>query len=333
MGKEINKIGWGTKFACFLVGWNASILEECGEASRRTLRKYISALLILSIIWGIIGFCFATNYIRLDSLWGRLASAATFVTIIICVERYIILTGVLSFMMKLARVSLAVLMAILGSTIFDQIMFKDDVEFIMKNDRTKLVLEETERRNSLIDKELSILKMDIDSLNRENSVLNEKIVKNPTITTVAVSTKKKAMGTDDNGNTIYAEERSVNRDVRENPLISQVKSNEKVRDDYIKRQNELQTKKLDTQDVVRAEYEQSHRGFLIELKALVSLLAKDWIALVFYVILFAFLMMLELLIIMSKGGDGDSDYDLVVKHQLKIKQETLKRMEEGLLSK
>ena len=112
MGKEINKIGWGTKFACFLVGWNASILEECGEASRRTLRKYISALLILSIIWGIIGFCFATNYIRLDSLWGRLASAATFVTIIICVERYIILTGVLSSMMKFARVSLAVLMAI-----------------------------------------------------------------------------------------------------------------------------------------------------------------------------------------------------------------------------
>ena len=53
-------------------------------------------------------------------------------------------------------------------------MFKDDVEFIMKNERTELVLKETERRNSLIDKELSILKMDIDSLNRENSVLNEK---------------------------------------------------------------------------------------------------------------------------------------------------------------
>lgn len=44
-------------------------------------------------------------------------------------------------------------------------------------------------------------------------------------------------------------------------------------------------------------------------------------------------MLLELLVVMSKGGDGDSDYDLVVRHQQRIKAETLKRMEEGLLSK
>jgi hypothetical protein len=44
-------------------------------------------------------------------------------------------------------------------------------------------------------------------------------------------------------------------------------------------------------------------------------------------------MLLELLVVISKGGDGDSDYDLIVHHQLQIKAATLKRMEEGLLSK
>ena len=53
----------------------------------------------------------------------------------------------------------------------------------------------------------------------------------------------------------------------------------------------------------------------------------------FYIFLFLFLMFLELLIVLSKGGDGDSDYDLVVHHQQRIKSETLKRMEEGLLTK
>lgn len=333
MAKDINKIGWGTKFACFLVGWNADILKECGEASRRTLRKYVSALIILSIIWGVIGYCFASNYIRLENLFAKIAVSLTFITIILCVERYIILTGKLNWKMGTARVILAMLMAILGSTIFDQIMFKDDVEFMMKEQRTELVLKETAKRNQIIDAELNKLKVDIDSLNRENTFLNEQIVKKPSITTVAVSTKNKVVGTDEQGNPIYAEERSVDRNVIENPLINQFKSNETVRDKYIERQNELQSQKLNTQENVRIEYEETHKGFLIELNALISLLSKDIVALVFYIILFLFLMMLELLVIMSKGGDGDSDYDLVVHHQQRIKAATLKRMEEGLLSK
>ena len=132
MAKDINKIGWGTKFACFLVGWNADILKECGESSRRTLRKYMSAIIILSIIWGTIGYCFAERYIGLESLIGKCATSIVFMTIIICVERYIILTGKLSFWMKFFRVLLAMLMAVLGSTIFDQIIFKNDVEFEKK---------------------------------------------------------------------------------------------------------------------------------------------------------------------------------------------------------
>ena len=44
--------------------------------------------------------------------------------------------------------------------------------------------------------------------------------------------------------------------------------------------------------------------------------------------LFLFLMLLELLVVTSKGGDGNCDYDLIVEHQLNIKKNTLKQTEE-----
>ena len=50
-----------TKVGCFLTGWNADILETCTEASRKQLKKYTSALLILMILWAFIGWSFANK--------------------------------------------------------------------------------------------------------------------------------------------------------------------------------------------------------------------------------------------------------------------------------
>lgn len=51
----------------------------------------------------------------------------------------------------------------------------------------------------------------------------------------------------------------------------------------------------------------------------------------FYLLLLCFLTFLEMLVVMSKSGDGACDYDLIVEHQLRIKRETLKKTEDGLL--
>ena len=56
-----------TNIGCFLIGWDKNILSECGEASHRQFRKLISALSIMLILWGTIGYCFADRYINLDS--------------------------------------------------------------------------------------------------------------------------------------------------------------------------------------------------------------------------------------------------------------------------
>ena len=58
--KTIKNIG------CFLIGWNNNILSECGEASQRQFRKLLSAICIMMLMWGTIGYCFADRYINIE---------------------------------------------------------------------------------------------------------------------------------------------------------------------------------------------------------------------------------------------------------------------------
>ena len=84
-------MNWWIKLGCKLTGWNAAVLSQCSEASKLQLSKYTSALLILMIVWSITGFCFAQRYIGLP-IWGCTLVAMVFVTIVIMIERQILLT-------------------------------------------------------------------------------------------------------------------------------------------------------------------------------------------------------------------------------------------------
>lgn len=50
-----------TKIGCFIIGWKSDILKECGEASHRTFKRYISAIIILSIIGVLLVFALRTD--------------------------------------------------------------------------------------------------------------------------------------------------------------------------------------------------------------------------------------------------------------------------------
>lgn len=81
---------WWLRFGCSLTGWNANMLAQCSEASKSQLSKYTSALLILMIVWSITGFLFAQRYVGLP-VWGCLLVSLVFVTIVVMIERQIIL--------------------------------------------------------------------------------------------------------------------------------------------------------------------------------------------------------------------------------------------------
>ncbi len=321
-----------SKIGCFIIGWNPDILKECGESSYRALRRYMSAIIILMIIWGTIGYCFAERYIEVGSVFGKIMVSLGFMLIILCVERFIILhigrLGATGFF----RGVLAFLMAVLGSTVFDQIIFNNDVTVKMKEIRTEQINREIPRRISYLDNDIRRVTHLIDSIGQENIVLYEKLAKNPVITTTDVSTTTKQTGTANDGKPIEEKITNINKRSVENPINGQVKSNELALKNYQEQLNSYQEKKISVADDVRKEYEKAHVGFLEELQALFSILFENPIAFGFYMFLFMFLMFLELLVVTSKGGDTRCDYELIVEHQLNIKKRTLSETEKRLLN-
>lgn len=117
---------WWIKLGCFLTGWNYDILKNCTEASRKKLKKYTSAILILIIIWSFVGFSFAQNYLQAGTI-KSVCIAVIFVIIVIQIERQIILNMGKNGWSNTARIIIAIIMALLGSVILDQIIFKDDI--------------------------------------------------------------------------------------------------------------------------------------------------------------------------------------------------------------
>lgn len=328
-----NKIGFFSRLGCHLIGWNPDILAECGEASFRTLKRYVSAIVILAIVWGTIGYCFADRYIGVESVVAKIVISAVFITIIVCIERFIILNVGKLGAIGLFRVVLAFLMAVLGSTIFDQIIFKNDVEVKMKEVRTEQINAEIPKRMSIYDEDISDVTFLIDSIGRENIRLYGELSKRPTIAVSDVNTISRQIGVDSLGNAIMQKTTTVNKHNVENPLSAQVRANENALQMYQSQLEQFQKEKMNVAQVVRQQFENAPTGFLEELRALFSVVFNDWTAGAFYAFLFLFMMSLELLVVTSKGGDARCDYDLIVEHQLNIKKKTLENTTESLMGK
>jgi len=311
---------WWTKIGCFLTGWNSKILDTCTESSRKQLKKYSSAILILIILWAFIGFSFAERYVRAP-WWGSLVTAFIFVIIIIQIERQIILTVGKNHYLKIFRLVIAFIMAIIGSVILDQIIFKDDIEKKMIEIVDRQVNEQLPTRLTIINTKLQELQIEVDSLDNKNLELYGEISKNPTIKTVSTSTTLLQVKQLDGSYTTLPQQ-TISTNPIANPKVKEADINNLNLNTLRKQKEEYTLRKMDAENSLRLELK-SKQGFLEELNAIVEILKDKPIALFFYLILFSFLMSLELFVVVSKFGDQKSDYDLVIEHQLEQKKRTL----------
>lgn len=304
------------RLGCFLTGWNSKILVQCSEASYKHLKKYTAALLILMILWGFTGFCFAQRYVHAP-LWGCILSSVIFITIIVQIERQIILTVGTSKLGVVFRLFIAIIMAFLGSAILDQVIFGEDIKRKMVEITDKQVTELLPVRLKVIDDKLTELQQNIDSLDRINLVLNDEIAKNPTTKAISTSTIYKNVLQED-GTYKKIPETTVSTTPVANPRIKQVETNNVNLERLRKQQDEYTIKKLEVEKNLRQELS-SNVGFLEELHAMLELLSSRTEALIFYCIIFSFLISLELFVVASKMSDKKCDYDMIVEHQLNVK--------------
>ena len=309
-------MNWWIKLGCILTGWSSNVLAQCSEASRSHLSKYTSALLILILIWGVTGFCFAQRYIGLP-WWGCIMISLFFITIVIMIERQIILTIGKSFSMLLFRAAIAFVMAIIGSTIFDQTLFGKDIDKQMANTIEIQVEDLTKKRVRVIDEKIASLRFEIDSLDQINAMLQADVNAHPFVIQKTVTNTTSKIVTPE-GDIKTFNTPSVTSTQVANPKQAIIDGNNNKLKDLRKDENKWSEKKQTVEEDVRRECKASV-GFLEELEAMWDIITTRKLAGVFYLIFFTFLMSLELFVVVSKMVDKECDYEVAIKGAQKVR--------------
>ena len=316
---------------CFLIGWDKNILKECGEASYRQYRKLLSAISIMMILWGTIGYCFADRYINIESCYLKICVSLVFMLIVLCVERVIILTVGKAKLMSFMRVLLAMCMAIIGSCIFDQIIFRNDIQQAIQDNRENVISETINKRLSIYDSDIQRITRDMDSLSNATIALNEELQKRPVIKGTNVSTQEQIVGIDENGKPKKVRTQTVNTVTMANPLAEQLKANNDQIQIYSTQLEQLRQDKKEVAETVRAEINQRAPGFIEELEATLRVVSNSPVSLAFYIVLFCFLTFLELFVLTIKMGEKKCDYELIVEKQLYLKQNLMEQTAQSVL--
>lgn len=308
-------MNWWIKLGCKLTGWSSSVLSQCSEASKTQLSKYTSALLVLMIVWSITGFCFAQRYIGLP-IWGCILVSLVFVTIVVMIERQILLALHPTKKLATFRLVIAIIMAIVGSSIFDQTMFGKDIDKQMADTIELQTADLTQKRVSNIDSKLMAFQIEKDSLNKVNSELQADVNAHPWIIQKSVTNSQDRLVV--NGKIKVVNNPSVTTNQVANPKqIAIAANNEKIKQ-IVLQENDLNKKRLTVEEDTRKEC-QANVGFLEELEAMVSIVTTRTVAGIFYVIFFLLLMSLELFVVTSKMGDEECDYELAIKGAERVK--------------
>lgn len=314
---------WWLKFCCFLTGYNFYILSNCSEVSTRKVKKYTSALLIVTTVWAFVGYCFCDRYIKLDP-WGSLFGAVVSVVIIVQIERQILLAGKTNNSLKWTRFGLAILMSIVGSLIIDQIIFKDDIDKNKIAENQKQVNLLMPGRTKEITEQINQLNIVLATRESERKSIMDDISKNPTTQTVETVSNQIPVTstTTDSSNTSIVNttlRHSISKTIRAvpNPKIQQLPPIDKQIAELNAQKTTKETTLLGLKAVLEKEVNEK-MGFLEELTVMFNILKQSSIAMAVYIIWLLFLLILELLIVISKSNDTDSDYDRTIQKQMDL---------------
>lgn len=320
---------WWIKFGCFLTGYNYGIVANSSEVAAKAVKRYTSALMIVCILWSFIGYNFTFRYVH-GGTWGSIAGGILFVIIIIQIERQIILSINPSKWLYVFRGVIAIMMAIIGAIIIDQIIFKEDIDLekiTFLDERVKKALppktEELRLQINAIDSTINLKEI-------EKANLITDIDKHPTsiiYSTQAGRTDEKITTTDSSGKSITTSKSNptlitTSSNVA-NPKIELIPQIEKTIATLREEKNVKENALLNIRPQLEKEIS-SKVGFLDELEVMWSLITRSGVALCIWLIWFFFLLGLEMLVLISKVNEKENDYERTVLHQMELQLRKLK---------
>ncbi len=311
------------QFGCFLTGYNYNILRNCSEAAFKSVKKYTAAMIIVCILWFFIGFTFAQRYLSSGILGGTLAGGIS-VVIIIQIEKQIILSINPGKMLLIFRTCLALMMAVLGSVIIDQILLAKDIEVEKVSYVSNKVDSLLPKKTAELMSQILGLDTSIAAKEREKQQYVDEVAKHPVIPFITSQTQ-----------TIHTPVKYTDRSGKDS-IVTETKSQVSVSKNYVPNPksalipsidtniSEMQKQKTAKQNMllnIRPDLEKELKekaGFLDELKVMVQLISNSYVALSFWLLWILFFLFIEMLVLFSKMGDKSSDYEKAVLHHMNL---------------
>ncbi len=296
---------WFVRLGCFLTGYNCDLLRQCSEASYKQLKRYTSALLIIMPLWGFIGFFISKIYMKTD--WITSLIAAVFMMfIVVMIERQIILGVGRNGWLSVFRLLLGAVMAVLGATVIDQIFFQDDIERAkvetVQKDVNRILPQKTKELNRMIQEKDSLLAVKEMKYRKLMTELDKK----PFLTLTNVRVKRDSTGK-------VVERMRVTEKVKNPKFDERDRLHEEIKM-LSDEKDKLSRQLLTIRDTIEADL-RSRKGFLYELGIMMDVVKKNSTAKVVYILWFAFLLAIELLVVISKLLAKASDYDYLIEAQ------------------
>jgi len=325
---------WWLKLGCFFTGQNYNIVLGSSEVAAMKVKQTVSALMIVCIIWGFVGYAFTDRYLKggtIASLFGALLACL----IVIQIERQIIMSINPSKLLVRMRILIACMMAIIGSVIIDQVIFKQDVEkrriSLIDSDVNKIYpvrSEQLRRQTQALDSTIALKEM-------QRILLTNDLDRNPMIklysnnvtpTTESVTVTDSSKNTSIKTKVVNARTTSVTSIPNPKmqmlkPLDIQIQS---IRQEKIVKDNALLTLRTSIKEELESKV-----GFIDELNILMDLIFGSIAAIVVWVIWFIILLGLEMFILAGKIGETTNVYDETLKHQERLLKRKLELLFES----
>lgn len=281
-------------------------------------------MLIVIILWSFVGYAFCNRYLKLD-ITGSIIGAFVAAFLITQIERQILLGDRANKFLKWTRVVIGILTAIIGSLIIDQILFKDDIEKNKLSWNQEQVEALMPARSKVIGDQVLQISDALAIKEIERKELSDDVNKNPTIRIVEsvssdVPMAQTVMDSITKISTVSTTlGKTVTRNVREvpNPKMERLQMVDVQIESLNKQKTIKQNELIQVRSVIEDELNKKI-GFIDELNVMIRILIESPAALIVYFIWFVLLLFLELLILIGKSNDTESDYDKIIQKQMAI---------------
>lgn len=311
------------RFGCFLTGYNYNIVKSSSEVAAKTVKKYTAAIVIVCILWFFIGFTFAQRYLQLG-IAGSLFAGMLSVIIIVQVERQIILSLHPSRILLFFRSCLALMMAILGAVIIDQILLEKDIELEKISYNSERVDQILPSKTAELNNQIAALDTTINNKEAERQRLIDDITLNPIIPFVTSQSQSvptpvhvKTLAGEDSTAFVIKTSVTVAKNNIPNPKNSLLVPLDSTIAEMRKQKVEKENALLNIRPALEKEINEK-TGFLDELKVMYRLISNSAVALGFWLLWILFFLFIEMLVLVSKIGDKSSDYEKTVMHHMNL---------------